>query len=203
MFEKLWTIGLFVFVFHFVCRTLYGPYAFLQTVNKHPHTRPLYLSGKNKHFFGTQVQRESLWVPLAQVQKLVTFPLDSQIFRQKLQTLVVIKTKISIHQKKVLGELWQPLVVAKSVDAKVTCIFFSIEILIEWKWNCRYYFWTTHDFLPLHQTTSGEAHTFNFMISVFRDGQLCICDFYSAKILLSTKVISFKSSILRYSRWSP
>ena len=141
MFEKLWTIGLFVFVFHFVfvlpfvCRTLYGPYAYLHTVNIHPHTctRPPYLSGKNKHFFGTQVQRESLWVPLAQVQELVTFPLDSQNYRQKLQALVVIKTPNIYTPKKVLGELCQPLVVANSVDAKVTCVFFFIEISTKWK----------------------------------------------------------------------
>ena len=95
MFEKLWTIGLFVFVFHFVCRTLYGPYAYLQTVNKHPDTctRPLHLSGKNKHFFGTQVQRDSLWVPLAQVQELVTFPLDSQNYRHKIAGTSCIKSK--------------------------------------------------------------------------------------------------------------
>ena len=66
-----------------------------------------------------------------QVQELVTFPLDSQNFRQKLQALVVIKAQMSIHQKKVLGELCQPLVVANSVDAKVTCVFFLFFFLIE------------------------------------------------------------------------
>ena len=80
---------------------------------------------------------------------------DGQIFGQKLQALVVVKIQISISYTKRKLSMRSvdrsPLVVANSVDAKVTRAFnFSIQISIERKWKTAVtranYFWTTHSF---------------------------------------------------------
>ena len=61
---------------------------------------------------------------VGEVSMKVAIP-DSQNFHQKLQTLPVIKIKISLHQKRlsVSSVKRLPLVVANSVDAEVTCVF--------------------------------------------------------------------------------